>query len=145
MLACCNNVLQAHIFIQTMFNLVTTVGGAWCISGKGLTAMKENFLWPGRAEVSLLGNGRGVTEGIPELATKGRHFDLSGSSSRQHAGTHQHTNKPQFPVLRRPALRSQLAKRWRRWGGGGFQLLHSGCGVGLERRREQWRRTPVEG
>lgn len=79
--------------------------------------MKENFLWPGGAEVSLLGNGRGVTEGIPELATKGRHFDLSGSSSRQHTGTHQHTNKPQFPVLRRPALRSQLAKRWRRVGG----------------------------
>lgn len=41
--------------------------------------MKEDFLWPG-ANVPLLGNGRGVTEGIPEHATKGRHFDSSSSS-----------------------------------------------------------------
>lgn len=102
--------------------------------------MKENFLWPGGAEVSLLGNGRGVTEGIPELATKGRHFDLSGSSSRQHTGTHQHTNKPQFPVLRRPALRSQLAKRWRGGGSSCFTVV-AGCdlkGEGSSGGGRQW-------
>lgn len=58
------------------------------ISGKGLTIEKEDFLWLG-AKVPLLGNGRGVTERIPEQATKGRHFDLN---STQWAHTDTQTN-----------------------------------------------------
>lgn len=143
--SCLEELSWRHIFIQIVYNFVTLLGGgggSWSISGGGLTVGQEDFLWLG-AEVPLLGNGRGVTEGIPEHATKGSTLIWTAVLDGMQSHTNTQTNHSSQSSGALPSGLSQL-KDW-----GEIQMLHSGCGLWLERRREQWktgrRRTLMEG
>lgn len=135
------NLIELKV-LNVGIHLIDSEGGPWCIYGRGLTVKKEVFLWLGPV-VLLLRNGRGVTEGIPEHATKGRHFDLNSSFSQQHTQTHTHTNRCSWSTAVLPSGLSRLKD------GGKLQMLHSSCGLLLGRRREPLktgrRRTLMEG